>query len=223
MFVSFECTTIRPELDKPASTRMSRLLASILDKCIRSTNSQYDDADVLKRLDVRISEPSQGDSGWEVFSLDYKVDGPLATVLTPVTKVRYETLFHCLWRSKRIEFVVSKLRHQQLTDGRLLRDFPGFYSRSKINNKQFVYLIFIFSEVQGVLHQAQLLLSEMIHFAQEMSHYFSFEVVACAWEQLSIALRSSKTMDQLLTAHEHFLQTITSRAFLDEDSKVVFS
>ena len=70
----------RPELDKPASTRISRLLASILDKCIRSTNSQYDDSDVLKRLDVRISEPSQGDSGWDVFSLDYKVDGPLATV-----------------------------------------------------------------------------------------------------------------------------------------------
>ncbi len=76
------------------------------------------------------------------------------------------------------------------------------------------------AEVQGVLHQAQLLLSEMIHFAQEMSHYLSFEVVACAWEQLSVALRNSKTMDQLLTAHEHFLQTVTSRALLDEESKV---
>jgi len=59
---------------------MNRVLASILDKCIRSSNSQYDDADVLRRLDVRTSEPSQGDSGWDVFSLDYKVDGPLATV-----------------------------------------------------------------------------------------------------------------------------------------------
>ena len=94
---------------------------------------------------------------------------------------------------------MSQLRHQQLTEGRQLREL---------------------AEVQGVLHQAQLLLSEMIHFAQEMSHYLSFEVVACAWEQLSTALRSSKTMDQLLTAHEHFLQTVTSRALLDEESKV---
>lgn len=78
----------------------------------------------------------------------------------------------------------------------------------------------MFAEAQGVLHQAQLLLSEMIHFAQEMSHYLSFEVVACAWEQLSVALRSAKTMDQLLAAHEHFLQTVTSRALLDEESKV---
>lgn len=77
------------------------------------------------------------------------------------------------------------------------------------------------AEVQGVLHQAQLLLSEMIHFAQEMSHYLSFEVVACAWEQLSVALRNSKTMDQLLAAHEYFLQTVTSRALLDEESKVL--
>ena len=69
------------------------------------------------------------------------------------------------------------------------------------------------------MHQAQLLLSEMIHFAQEMAHYVSFEVVACAWEQLNVALQSSKTMDELLVAHEHFLQTVTSRTLLDEESK----
>ena len=115
----------RPELDKPASTRMSRLLASILDKCIRCTNSQYDDADVLKRLDVRISEPSLGDSGWDVFSLDYKVDGPLGTILTPEVKTRYEILFHGLWHSKRMEWIMSKLRHQQLTEGRQLRGLLG--------------------------------------------------------------------------------------------------
>lgn len=189
---------VEPELDKPACSRMNRVLASILDKCIRASNSQYDDADVLKRLDVRTSEPSQGDSGWDVFSLDYKVDGPLATILTPEVKARYETLFHALWRSKRMEWVMSKLRHQQLTDGRILRHLP---------------------EVQGVLHQAQLLLSEMIHFAREMSHYLSFEVVACAWEQLNTAMKSSKTMEQLLAAHEHFLLTVTNRALLDEESK----
>jgi len=77
----------------------------------------------------------------------------------------------------------------------------------------------LFIEVQGVLHQAQLLLSEMIHFAQEMSHYLSFEVVACAWEQLNTALKSSKTMEQLLIAHDHFLYTVTNRALLDEESK----
>jgi gamma-tubulin complex component 3 len=107
---------------------MSRLLASILDKCIRCTNSQYDDADVLKRLDVRISEPSQGDSGWDVFSLDYKVDGPLGTILTPEVKTRYETLFYALWRSKRMEWIMSKLRHQQLTEGRQLRGLLGWNS-----------------------------------------------------------------------------------------------
>lgn len=81
-------------------------------------------------------------------------------------------------------------------------------------------LCFVLLDVQGVLHQAQLLLSEMIHFAQEMAHYVSFEVVACAWEQLNVALQNSKTMDELLISHEHFLQTITSRMLLDEDSKV---
>lgn len=45
-----------------------------------ATNAQYEDPDVLRRLDVRILEISPGDLGWDVFSLDYHVDGPIGTV-----------------------------------------------------------------------------------------------------------------------------------------------
>ncbi len=43
------------------------------------------------------------------------------------------------------------------------------------------------AEVQGVLHQAQLLLSEMIHFAVEMAHYLSFEVSVTEFNRVSVA------------------------------------
>ena len=40
---------------------------------VRSTNSQYEQSDILERLDVRLLEIQAGDTGWDVFSLDYKV------------------------------------------------------------------------------------------------------------------------------------------------------
>lgn len=43
---------------------------------------RYENPEVLKRLDVRIFEASPGDSGWEVFSLDYNVTAPLNVIIT---------------------------------------------------------------------------------------------------------------------------------------------
>jgi len=39
-----------------------------------------DDLDVQKRLDVRLLAPSESETGWDVFILDYNIDGPIGTV-----------------------------------------------------------------------------------------------------------------------------------------------
>lgn len=70
----------RPELRKPASEINSHNLTSILDSAIRSTNAQYEDASILRRLDVRLLEQCPGDTGWDIFSMDYNMEGPIGTV-----------------------------------------------------------------------------------------------------------------------------------------------
>lgn len=65
---------------KPATQLYPHNLSSILESAIRATNAQFEDADILNRLDVRLLEQSPGDTGWDVFSLDYHVDGPIGTV-----------------------------------------------------------------------------------------------------------------------------------------------
>lgn len=67
---------------KKADTLFLHNLSGILETAVRATNAQYDDVDILKRLDVRLLEVSPGDIGWDVFSLDYRVDGPIKTVST---------------------------------------------------------------------------------------------------------------------------------------------
>lgn len=58
----FSCTG-RPELARPATTLYQHNLTGILETAIRATNAQYDNAEILKRLDVRLLEVTIGQRG----------------------------------------------------------------------------------------------------------------------------------------------------------------
>jgi gamma-tubulin complex component 3 len=51
-----------------------------LESAIRATSTKLDELDVQKRLDVRLLAPLENETGWDVFALDYNVDGPIGTV-----------------------------------------------------------------------------------------------------------------------------------------------
>lgn len=95
------------ELGQPATQLMPHNLAGILETAIRGTNTQYEDPAILGRLDVKLLEIQPGDTGWDVFSLDYKVTGPIGVVFTQDAMTQYLMLFNTLWRAKRMEWVLS--------------------------------------------------------------------------------------------------------------------
>lgn len=107
IFILIKCQYFnRPELDRPAKELYSYELSSILDTALRSTNAQYDDQEILNNLDVRLMSNFEGDTGWDVFSLQYTIQGPLLTMLE-VSMPKYLQLFKHLWRLKHMEFVLS--------------------------------------------------------------------------------------------------------------------
>lgn len=88
------------------------------------TNAQFEDEDTLQRLNVSLKNISLGDTGWEVFTLIYIVDGPVGTIFQP-TMLTYKSLFGALWMAKRMEFVLSNMRKQQITSAKLFRKMNG--------------------------------------------------------------------------------------------------
>lgn len=86
---------LEDELCQPATALYPHNLAGILETAIRATNAQFEDPDILDRLDVRLLDIQPGDSGWDVFSLDYKVAGPIGTVFTPEAMNQVKT--HKTW------------------------------------------------------------------------------------------------------------------------------
>jgi len=98
----------RPSLARPANTLYRHNLTATLETAIRSSNAQNDPPDVLRRLDARMLEYSHGEIGWDVFTLEYKVDAPIDTVLDPDSMVKYLKLFNHLWKMKRIESALGR-------------------------------------------------------------------------------------------------------------------
>ncbi|XP_069493082.1 gamma-tubulin complex component 3 isoform X1 [Ambystoma mexicanum] len=197
-FIRHLMDLLKPELVRPATTLYQHNLTGILETAVRATNAQFDNPEILKRLDVRLLEVSAGDTGWDVFSLDYHVDGPIATVFTRECMSHYLRVFNFLWRAKRMEYILTDIWKGHMCNAKLLKSMP---------------------ELSGVLHQCHVLASEMVHFIHQMQYYITFEVLECSWDELWNKVQQAQDLDHIIAAHEVFLDSVISRCLLDADSR----
>lgn len=122
----------RPSLTRPANALFRHNLTATLETAIRSSNAQNDPPDVLRRLDARMLEYSHGEIGWDVFTLEYKVDAPIDTVLDPDSMVKYFKLFNHLWQMKRIEGTLNVGWMRIAGGARTFLRVPGSFSSSNV-------------------------------------------------------------------------------------------
>ncbi|CAI8015361.1 Gamma-tubulin complex component 3 [Geodia barretti] len=167
---------------KPAVSLYLHNLTGTLETAIRATNAQFEDPDILKRLDVQKLEPSLQDQGWDVFSLQYHVDGPISTVFTAENMLTYLKVFNFLWRAKRVQYYLSHVWNEQTAHYRSLQSIPDAYCNS-------VY----------------------------------WQVMECNWDSLLKKVREAEDLDQIISAHDTFLQQITSQSLLNTDGQPLLS
>lgn len=115
----------RPNLSRPANTIFRHNLTATLETAVRSSNAQRDPTDVLRRLDVRMTEYSHGEIGWDVFTLEYKVESPVNTVLDADSMMDYLKIFNHLWKMKRIESTLSVAWMKTAGGSRTFLRLPG--------------------------------------------------------------------------------------------------
>ncbi|KAF9999833.1 Microtubule-nucleating Tub4p (gamma-tubulin) complex component [Entomortierella chlamydospora] len=193
-FIQHLMEALGPNLSQPANTLFRHNLTGTLETALRSSNAQFDDPDVLRRLDVRLLEFTSGDSGWDVFSLDYHINSPINTILTPKVMNEYLKMFNFLWRVKRVEYALSSAWRRQTTSARAIRPIL---------------------ELVPELHQCRIVCSEMIHFLYQLQYYILFEVLECSWDELLKAIDNNATdLDSLIQAHAKYLSDITSKGLL---------
>nr|CAD1826168.1 unnamed protein product [Ananas comosus var. bracteatus] len=203
-FVQYLMDIVGPELSEPANTISSFQLAGLLETAIRASNAQYDDRDILDRLKVKMMDHGDGDRGWDVFSLEYDARVPLDTVFTASVMKRYLKIFNFLWKLKRVEHALTGL-WKTMKPNRIIS--CAFAKEGSIK-VQFV----------SVLRKCQVLWNEMNHFVTNFEYYIMFEVLEVSWAHFSEEMDAAKDLDDLLTAHDKYLNSIAEKSLLGERS-----
>ena len=197
-FIRHLMDLLRSELDKPSSECRFHNILSVLECAMRSTNAQFDEPDVTSRLDCRLLDaPSPNATGWDIFSLVYKVDGPISTIFTEEKIRDYIEIFRQLWRTKRVEHVLTSMWSSQM-----------YYSKHAAS----------IDLLKPVLHRANVLLTDMIHFMQHLQNFIMFEVIECSWVELVAATDVAKDVDDVIAAHDSYLRKIKSGTMCQKDT-----
>ncbi|KAL8918293.1 MAG: hypothetical protein Q9208_007461 [Pyrenodesmia sp. 3 TL-2023] len=195
-FIALLMESLSSNLDRPAGSQYRHTLTAQLEHAIRGSNAQFDSPEVLSRLDARLLELSHGEIGWDVFTLEYKVDAPVDVVITPWASKQYLQVFNFLWRIKRVEFALGSTWRRCMTGARgVLANVDG--------------------ESGNEWKNARCCIAEMIHFVNQLQYYILFEVIEASWDQLQAAImKPGATLDDLIEAHTRYLSAITHKGLL---------
>jgi gamma-tubulin complex component 3 len=195
-FIALLMESLADNLDQPANSQYRHTLTAQLEHAIRNSNAQHDDVDVLRRLDARMLELSHGEIGWDVFTLEYRIDSPLDVIVTPWASKQYLKVFNFLWRVKRVQFALGITWRKCMTGARGVLGAVG----DKLGED--------WKMARGAM-------AEMIHFIDQLQWYILFEVIEAGWEGLQKEIRKpDATLDTLITAHTSYLRAITRKGLL---------
>ncbi|KAK9457372.1 Spc98 family-domain-containing protein [Dipodascopsis uninucleata] len=195
-FVAMLMELLAPSLERPANTLYRHNLTATLETAIRGSNAQYSIPEALKNLDARMLELSHGEIGWDVFTLEYKVEAPLDVIVNPYATRQYLKIFNFLWRLKRVGYVLNVAWRRSITGER------GVLSGVK-------------DIVEPDWKTARACCSEMIHFICQLEYYILYEVIESSWSELQNEMsKPDLTLDKLIEVHSRYLGSITHKGLL---------
>jgi gamma-tubulin complex component 3 len=157
-------------------------------------------------------EYSHGEIGWDVFTLEYKIDAPINTVIDSDCIVKYLKLFNFLWQLKRVEVTLTKAWMRLAGARRSLLRVPGksypLFSLSRDKT-------YICTELEHEWHRVRTTMSEMIHFVRQLQAYCNVEVIECSWKALMDFFdKKEGDLDAMIDAHRTYLDRMVKKILL---------
>jgi hypothetical protein len=186
-----------PELNKPSSQVYiaKHNLSSILETAIKASNAQYHSSECINRLNIKLLEPNLGDTGWDIFSLEYIIKIPLTVIFNKNLLLRYQELFKFFWKLKKLEYNQSQI----------WRNF--FYHSHNLKKK--------FDQNRRQLHKTMLVNQQIIHFCSNLHNYIALEVLETEWKNILEKLENIEFLDDLINLHDNFVKNILERSLIN--------
>ncbi|PJF18130.1 Spindle pole body component [Paramicrosporidium saccamoebae] len=184
-------------LAKPAASMFRHALVSCLDQALLSLPRDAAPADIRERMDVRLHEAtSPKHTGWDVFTLEYRVDFPLDVILTPPAMAQHGNVSHFLWSLRRVYYSTTNCWAR-----------VNAMQRVAVKNREF----------SVDLKRLQLFLLEGASFARKTCEYATAVVHKC-WDQLFLLLdkpeAATSGLDYYISAHDRLLAELRNDLFI---------
>lgn len=209
-FIQTLMDLLGPDLGNKAGEMSEYQLNGSLDAAIRASNAQFDDADVLDRLRVKLAKATSMETGWDVFILWYDMKEPLSSIITGQAMAGYLRLFRLLWTLKRVEHTLNRVWQVMSGIQRQLATIQGLTSQYGLPcpGVESVWL---------ELRHCHCLRNEMAHFCTDLQTYIMFEVLETAWDIFMAQLQAATDLDTVIAAHNQYLETLLKKALLDDN------
>ena len=192
------------ELDKPANTILKHNLETYLNSAIKASNSDINDSENIKKLNLILLNASQGDIGWDIFCLEYNVQSPLNVIFSSKLLKDYQKIFLFFWKIKRIEYgqtnyIWKKIKNLNINSNKIKKN----------------------SLLKKLIHASIRFNQEIVHFITNLHSYFSLEVLETQFKKLKLDLSEIADLNDLIKKHKIFVENIKKQCFLDDENKAI--
>ena len=134
-------------------------------------------------------------TGFETFALDYNAPWPVSLVLSRRAITKYQLLFRHVFHCKHVERRLCEAWQTHQATRAAAAQTAG-------------------AGDGGSLGRAYVLSQRMLHFLQNFTYYLMCEVVEPNWHAFETALRDAQSVDELIDAHERFLDACMKEGML---------
>lgn len=204
-------------------------LVSIVESALRSTASDSFPAYILDRLHVELLLDSNDDARftfaeskdstveedtrtvWDVFTLDYTLPDPLVAIVPASTMAGYKKMFTFLFALRRVEYLLNLTWRQSAALQHALHT-SAQYNAIKVQTSP------AYSAAVILLRQIAMTRQAMMHFVNNLKSFLMFEVLEGGWKNLVGEIDAAETLDEVIEAHERYLQGILRKSLLENVS-----
>jgi len=198
-------------------------LAAIVESALRSTNAIEFPSFILERLQVELrldanddvrymfgpTKESESDERtiWDVFMLEYVVPDPLMAIVHTTALNSYKTIFLFLFDLRKIDFQLNSTWRQSAVLQHALQTSAQHNSINVVTSPGY-------AQATVLLRHISMTRQAMMHFVLNLKSYLMFEVLEGGWKQLVRNIEEAQTLDEVIAAHDRYLNGIFRKSLL---------
>jgi len=218
----------------------SHTLSALLEGSLRSTTARFLPSFVLGNLRARLMSPDKNhDSNqywmgpppkskeaemvpwkaneasvqdpWDFIYLEYKIKSPLDAIVHTSAMETYHQVFLFLFRIKRVEWMLNNSwRQSTALNHAILIETKAGGADAPANSEAAEQASFLLRRISSTRQT-------MLHVISNLQNYLMFEVLEGGWEALVQSMGKARSLDDLIRAHDFYLNEIVDKALLSNE------